>query len=147
MRKVFLLFAVLSPLIALAQIEWTSKEYDFGSFKEAEGPRTAKLTFVNKGKKPTFINHVRTSCGCTAASFTKKIIEPGETGSVSVTYNPTGRPGRFRKSVRVYTGDDNELTTLKIFGTVIGAPASLEAHFPESIGPMRLENRIVMGVR
>lgn len=131
------------PGMAQAEIEWLETEYDFGAFREADGPRTGWARFVNKGSEATFISRVRPSCGCTGASYTHDMIEPGDTATISFTYNPQGRPGRFNKSVRVYVGSDNELMSIRIFGTVIGAESSLKSHFPVEAGPLRLENSLV----
>ena len=119
-------------------LEWTSTEYDFGIMKEQEGPKTGEVKFVNKGSQPTLINSVRPSCGCTGASYTDGLIEPGDTATVTFTYNPHGRPGRFAKTVKVYTGENNDLTTIRISGTVIGTTETLQRDFPASIGNLRL---------
>lgn len=126
-----------------AELEWLSKDYDFGVFREADGPVTGSVRFVNKGPGATFVSRVRPSCGCTGASYTEKMIEPGDTAEIRFTYNPTGRPGRFDKTVKVYTGTDNELTTVRIRGTVMGKSTTLETLFPIEAGDMRLDSPVV----
>jgi len=133
-------------LSVFADIEWLEKEYDFGTFKEVSGPVTGRVRFVNKGPDATFISRVRPSCGCTGASYTEKMIQPGDTAVVEFTYNPIGRPGRFEKSVRIYVGSDNRLTTVRISGTVIGSESTLETIFPYSAGSLRYEtDRLMAG--
>ncbi|MDE6338027.1 MAG: DUF1573 domain-containing protein [Muribaculaceae bacterium] len=133
----------LAALPAKGEVEWLATEYNFGSFKEANGNVTGSVKLVNHGPKATFINRVRPSCGCTGASYTHSMIEPGDTATVSFTYNPVGRPGPFDKTVKVYMGPDNDLTVIRIMGTVIGAPTTLKANFPVECGPLRLENTLV----
>lgn len=128
-----------TSVAAWAKIEWLEKEYNFGTFKEADGPVTGSVRFVNKGPETTFISRVRPSCGCTAASYPHEMIEPGDTAEVTFTYNPVGRPGRFDKAVRVYIGADNELTSVRIKGTVIGDSSTLESVFPIQSGSIRLD--------
>lgn len=41
--------------------------------------------------------------------------------------------------MRVYMGSANELTTIRITGTVIGSSATLDSHFPYTCGSLRLE--------
>lgn len=136
-------FAVMAVMPCAAEIEWLAKEYDFGAFKEADGPVTGSVKFINRGHEATFISRVRPSCGCTGASYTTSMIEPGDTATVSFTYNPLGRPGAFDKTVKVYVGEDNELTTLRITGTVIGSAATLENNYPVEAGPIRVENTLI----
>ena len=145
----------VNPLTAIAQtpgeggdksptrIEWLSKEYNFGAFREADGPVTGSVRFVNKGDAPTYINRVRPSCGCTGASYTTSMIEPGDTATVTFTYNPLGRPGGFDKTVRVYVGEDNDLTSIRITGTVLGSEATISTNYPVEIGDLRLENTLI----
>ncbi|MDE5883042.1 MAG: DUF1573 domain-containing protein [Muribaculaceae bacterium] len=133
----------LAAFPAKGEVEWLATEYNFGSFKEANGNVTGSVKLVNHGPDATFINRVRPSCGCTGASYTHSMIEPGDTATVSFTYNPVGRPGPFDKTVKVYMGPDNDLTVIRIMGTVIGAPTTLKANFPVECGPLRLENTLV----
>jgi hypothetical protein len=135
-----LLMAACMSLTAMAQIEWLAKEYDFGSFKEAAGSVTGSVGFINRGSKATYIKTVRPSCGCTGAKFTTDMIEPGDTAVVSFTYNPAGRPGKFDKTVKVFIGDDAEMTVIRIKGTVIGSPETLESRYPHKVGALRLDS-------
>lgn len=131
------------PLTMAAQIDWLATDYDFGAIKEIAGPRQGSVRFVNRGKTPTIINQVRPSCGCTGVDFTQGEILPGDTATVSFTYDPKGRPGRFEKSIKVYTGEENIRTVITIRGTVIGAPQTLSSSYPVEVGPLRLSNRII----
>ncbi len=57
----------------------------------------------NTGTAPLFITKVDASCGCTAPSYPKKPISPGETGDVTIAFNSTNRPGSQRKEVTVFS--------------------------------------------
>ena len=134
------------PLIVLASavvapadnIRWLSTEYDFGAFKEAAGNQQGQVQFVNEGDEPTIITRVNPTCGCTVARYTEGEIAPGDTATVWFEYNSTGRPGRFRKHIKVYTGVASDLTSIVITGTVIGTPSTLGTQYPEEFGPLRL---------
>lgn len=133
----------LPEIFASDDIEWLTTTYDFGAFKEIEGPRTGTVKGVNRGDSPAMINRVRLSCGCTSESHTEDLVQPGDTAFVSFTYNPIGRPGRFQKTVKVYTGTDNRITTITMRGTVIGAPETLQTTYPFEAGPLRLSETTV----
>ena len=59
------------------------------------------------------------SCGCTRPEYPTKPIKPGKKGKVKVTYNPAGRPGEFRKTIKVRTNGKPKKITRSIDGCVI----------------------------
>lgn len=127
-------------------LRWLSKEFDFGTIREEAGKAPGKVQFVNEGTEPTLIQRVKSTCGCTGVRYSQDLIEPGDTATVWFDYNPTGRPGRFEKHIKVYTGEGSDLTTITIRGTVIGAPQSLNTKYPMVYGPLRLSSeKIPMG--
>lgn len=136
------LFLTMSSVM-WGKVEWLQTEYDFGAFPEIAGPRTGTVRFVNKGSEPMLINRVRLTCGCTSESHTEGIVAPGDTAVVNFTYNPIGRPGRFEKSIKVYVGENNDMTVIKMRGTVIGAPQTLDADYPVVAGALRISEREV----
>lgn len=142
-RTILLTLGVCCFLTGKADIKWLENSYDFGSFKEIAGPRTGSVRFVNTGDAPTIINRVRTSCGCTDSSYTEGLIAPGDTATVSFTYDPAGRPGRFEKTVKVYVGKEEKPKVIHISGTVIGRPESLQKWYPVEVGPLRLSEKIL----
>jgi hypothetical protein len=59
----------------------------------------------NTGGAALLIKKVRTSCGCTTASYTKEIPAGGE-GKVAIKGNTSGYGGRkFSKTITVSTND------------------------------------------
>ena len=95
------------------------KTHDFGTIKEAKGPVTTTFEFVNTGNKPLIIVEAMASCGCTRPEYPTRPIKPGKKGKISVTYSPIGRPGAFRKTIKVKTNGRERVTTLTITGTVV----------------------------
>ena len=133
-----LLFA--APLFA--EIAWISKSYDFGLMKEAAGPKSGSARFVNLGPETVSITGAMPSCGCTSVDYTHDPIAPGDTAVVSFTYDPLGRPGKFRKSIKVYVGD-HDTYRIHISGNVLGSPESLDKFYPVEAGPLRLSENLV----
>ena len=93
--------------------------YDFGNVKENGGNVSAIFTVTNNTKAPIVLTYVSASCGCTVPTWTKDPIEPGNTGLVTATYNPLGRPGPFDKTVTILTNGNPERITVRIKGTVV----------------------------
>lgn len=134
-----LIASMMIPVSASARIKWIESHYNFGAIKEADGPVDGFVRLVNTGEGSTFIRSVRPSCGCTAVSFTEDDIQPGDTATVSFTFDPTGRPGKFEKTIRVVTGTDDDLWSIKLYGTVIASDETLGIAFPVEAGALRLE--------
>lgn len=147
LRIVSLLILLIPAVSAMAQgLVLTRPAYDFGLLKEAAGRRTGRVMLVNRGDTPDFILRVRPSCGCTDADFQKGEIAPGDSAWVSFTYDPAGRPGKFDKTVRIILGDGSRKQLLKIRGTVLGTPASLDRLYPVDRGDLRFsEGEVDLG--
>ncbi len=59
----------------------------------------------NKGEAVLKIIHVKTSCGCTTAGYSKSVA-PGKKGIISVKGNTTGYGGRlFKRQIFIETND------------------------------------------
>ncbi len=147
MKKIsFLLMGILITLTAFAQkpvIDFEIKTYDFGKINEQDGNATYVFSFTNKGNVPLVVNRVQASCGCTTPTWTKEPIEPGKKGTITVTYNPAGRPGVFTKSITVYSNATEEQSNLIIKGEV-DSKAILEVNeFNISMGDLNLKSKSV----
>ncbi len=96
-------------------IRWETVTKDFNRIKTGT---VAEFTFKvkNTSKSPLVISSANPSCGCTASSYTKTPIKPGEFGSVTASYNTEGRPGFFYKTIRV-TFNNGAVSDLAITGT------------------------------
>ena len=127
MTKRFLiaLFAICSVALSgmaddkFAEATFEVKNHDFGTIKEANGPVSCTFEFTNTGDKPLLIIDATASCGCTRPEYPTKPIKPGKKGKIKVTYSPIGRPGAFKKTVKIKTNGKERTTTLRIEGAVI----------------------------
>jgi len=124
MKKI-VLFLIVSCLSAAgfsqtptrdSGIQWETVAKDFNTVKIGT---VAEFTFKvkNVSNSTLVISSAAPSCGCTASSYTTKPIKPGESGSVTASYNTDGRPGFFYKSVRV-TFSNGTVSDLMITGNV-----------------------------
>lgn len=136
------LFAITAPAVCRADVVWLEKEYDFGLMKEQLGSKTGSVRFVNTGPEEIIITGARPSCGCTSVDYPVDPIAVGDTATISFTYNPAGRPGRFEKSIRVYIGE-YDTSTIHIRGNVLGTPESLSVLYPIEAGPLRLTESVI----
>lgn len=124
MKQVIFIFMaiLLATGIASAQqkavISAEQTSYDFGTIKEADGKVSHTFQIKNDGNMPLVITRVIASCGCTTPEWTKEPIAPGKTGDIKVTYDPSGRPGPFTKTISVYSNVKTGSFILTIRGEV-----------------------------
>lgn len=145
MKKITLSFrAVVLSLCAgaawigcAASVRWLEQTHNFGAFSEDDGRVECAFRMVNDGDEPVAIVAARASCGCTVPSYERAPVMPGDTALVRVSYNPTGRPGKFSKTVTVDLSY-GERVRLVVEGTVIGASNTLRSRYPVEAGPLKL---------
>lgn len=110
-----LVFSIV--MMAQADIKFDKTLHNFGTFTEDNAIVKCVFTFTNTGDKPLVINQAIASCGCTVPKYTKKPVQPGETGTIEVIYNGNGKAfGHFKKTVTVRTNGKTELVRLYIEG-------------------------------
>lgn len=136
--KILSVLSAVSAALACAagpQVQWLGTSHNFGAFHEDEGTVECEFHYVNTGDEPLSITAARTSCGCTLPHYTRLPVQPGDTAVVAVSYDPTGRPGRFSKNVYIEMNLPEPRTTLTITGVVIGAPTTLSQRYPAELAP------------
>lgn len=100
-------------------IVFETTTHDFGTIKESSGAVSCEFKFINQGDGNIFVIDAKAQCGCTRPSFPEAPVKPGKKGRIKVTYNPSGRPGSFTKTVTVYLQNcKKSKVTLKIKGKV-----------------------------
>ena len=143
MKKIF--STLCMALVAVAMmgqdpvITFVKTEHDFGKINEADGRVSTVFEFKNEGMAPLILSNVRASCGCTTPTWTKEPIEPGQTGSITVTYNPNGRPGRFQKTVTITSNATEPTKRVYIKGEVIPKQAKPANKYTVSVGELSMK--------
>ena len=93
--------------------------FNFGKLFQQESASHV-FSFSNSGSSPLVVKKVRSSCGCTAALASKKILQPGEQGEINVTFKSGKMKGHKTKSVFLHTNDPaTPVFEFKITGEVI----------------------------
>ena len=98
-------------------VEWlTEKDHDFGTMKH-ERPQTFVFRYKTLHTDTILLETVRTTCGCTAATWTEGPIAPGDSGEIVVEYDAYQR-GSFSKKIRVFFDKQRKPEILWIRGNV-----------------------------
>lgn len=115
-----------APLVAESAVpeeglSFKEDTYDFGRIPQGK-PVTHTFVFTNKGKVPLSLNNVHASCGCTTPVWNKEMIQPGDSGKITVGFNSAAE-GPFDKPVSiVYNG--NLVKEIHVKGEVWKTPVS-----------------------
>lgn len=115
---------ILAPLLVVLSA-WAAPvvridrpEHDFGTILQGENVRHV-FTFANSGTAPLTIEKVTSSCGCTAALASAKVLAPGESGEIQTSFDSARFRGQVKKTVYLYTNDPVQpMAQLQIKATV-----------------------------
>jgi hypothetical protein len=100
------------PAGKLGQIRFENTEHDFGSIWDHEKVEST-FVFRNVGSEDLTILEMKGSCGCTVPELEKKVYAPGESGEMTVIFNPRNRQGPQHKTVTVRT-DSRRTPTVRV---------------------------------
>jgi len=126
MKRIFVaLTLALLTCVALyaasdAKIEFETTSVDFGRVPANGGPVKMDYKFTNTGTAPLVIVTVTNGgCGCTKPTFPKAPVQPGQSGVITVNFNPAGRSGGVNREVKVRTNAGKKTIKLRFKGTII----------------------------
>jgi len=88
------------PMGKLPKMVFTDTNYDFGNIKEGDKV-THIFLYKNEGQGDLVISNAIASCGCTKPNFTKGVKHPGDTGTISVTFDSSNKSGKMVKLVTI----------------------------------------------
>ncbi len=121
MKKIILVVSIALVLFSSGFAQNTMKfnkiVHDYGNIKYSSNDGVYDFTFENTGNKPIVLTNVKSSCGCTIPKWDKKPVQPGESSIIQVKYN-TDIPGKFSKTVTVYSSAENSPVKLQVQGNV-----------------------------
>lgn len=138
--KQFGIVLLLFAFLGFSQgIKFEKTSHDFGHIQEDNGPVLFEFKFTNTGDAPLKIKDVKASCDCTTPGWTMAQVDPGYNGYIKAKYDPTNRPGVFRKTLTVrYTYKGTDITqVLNITGFV---DKGVNSRFPAKKGSLRADS-------
>lgn len=104
--------------------------------------RPIDVTFdiTNKTNRTITIDEVRTSCGCTTASYPTSAIGGGKSFKLTASYDAR-QMGHFEKQVGVYANSSREPLILTIRGVVVDEVVDFAGDYPITIGTLRADKQ------
>jgi len=114
---------IIACLSARAELKWEQTAVELHpatTDKQAVG----HFKYQNTGKTPVHFKSVHPSCGCTTAQTQKEVVQAGEKGEITATFNIGDRTGTQIKTVTVETDEAANQKTVLTLKAVI--PQQLE---------------------
>jgi hypothetical protein len=93
-------------------------EHDFGTIIEGERV-VCYFDYINHGGSDLVITSVDATCGCTTPGWSSEPLKPGESESLELIFDASGRSGSQRKIVTVQSNASNKQVRLTIRANVI----------------------------
>jgi hypothetical protein len=94
-------------------IEIVPESHDFGRAQQNQ-KLVKEFEIKNVGTEDLILGRISTSCGCTAALTSKKIVKPGETTPLKVTFETRRYKGPVQRSVSIASNDPRRVRTLRV---------------------------------
>jgi uncharacterized protein (DUF58 family) len=122
-KLVLLLFVTLFASVLYAQtsgpvLAFKEKEVNFGNI--VQGAKVEHtFAFENKGNAPLIISNVAVTCGCTATSWPKEPIAPGQTSQIKISFNSAGKMGAQNSVVRIYSNATEPIEKVTLISNVV----------------------------
>jgi hypothetical protein len=127
MKRVFIcfIFALLSVSLAAQEkvgpkMTFDSATHNFGDVERKGGDLVKEFRFVNDGDEPLVIKKITKSCSCTTVNYSRKPVMPGQTGVITIKYEPHKvEEGVFNRVIQIYTNASKKARILAIQGNSI----------------------------
>lgn len=94
----------VAELAKAPQLTLQSSAVDFGNIK-ANSASEMEVVVTNTGKKELEIRSIQPNCTCITATASKTKLKPGESSTLTISFNPLDRSGTQNKALTVYSND------------------------------------------
>jgi hypothetical protein len=87
--------------------------HDFGTIIEGERV-VCYFDYTNKGEGDLLITAVEATCGCTTPDWSSEPLGPGQSETLEIIFDASGRSGEQRKLVTVKSNASNQVVQLTV---------------------------------
>jgi hypothetical protein len=102
-----------------AVMKFSESAHDFGEINAYDKVEHT-FEFTNEGDTNLIIESAKGSCGCTVPDYPKEPVEPGESGKITVKFDPSGKNGKQHKVVTIVANTENKIEKLDVRATIVG---------------------------
>ena len=99
-------------------ITFEEPKFDFGDIHQGDKVEHV-FAFENTGNEPLLISNVQVTCGCTASKWPRDPIAPGQSSSITITFNSAGKMGQQNKIITIISNATNPRERISIVTNVL----------------------------
>lgn len=121
-KSILLTFLLLCTCALWAQpsLKLETTEQNAGKISEQGGVVSRDYRFTNAGDVPLVIVDSKVSCTCTKIEYPKKPVMPGQSGVITVKYDPRKQSaGKIYKAIQIFSNDPAARHMLVFRGEVV----------------------------
>src|ERR1700736_3271122 len=122
--------SIFLAVAARAELKWEQNTIELHP-SVGDKQAVAHFKYQNTGTTPVHFKSVKASCGCTTTQTQKEVVNPGEKGDITATFNIGDRTGMQMKTITVQTDDPNptQATTILTLKANITPPLEIRPTF------------------
>lgn len=95
------------------RMEIDPESHDFGHVEQNQS-LVKEFEIENVGDEDLVIDRISTSCGCTAALTSDKVVKPGKNTTLKVTFETRRYKGPVERSISIASNDPRRIRTVKV---------------------------------
>ncbi|MEX0981996.1 MAG: DUF1573 domain-containing protein [Bacteroidales bacterium] len=99
-------------------IDFDTDVQDLGTIRDGEQV-AAWFTYTNTGYSPLIIQDIKAGCGCTVPKWNDKPLGAGESETIRIIFNSTGKKGTQNIRISVFSNARNPKKDLHLKARVI----------------------------
>jgi Protein of unknown function (DUF1573) len=124
-RISILTLSIFGACAAHAELKWDQTTIELHP-NIGDKQAVAHFKYQNAGTAAVHFKSVKASCGCTTTQSQREVVNPGEKGEITATFNIGDRTGTQMKTVTVQTDDPNPTQATTILTLKANIPQALE---------------------
>jgi len=101
----------------LPKLVFSDTNHDFGTITAGDKVSCA-FVFKNEGEGDLIITSAAASCGCTKPYYPKGVKHPGDTGTISVTFDSSNKQGKVVKTITLTSNNQPNFRYLTITANI-----------------------------
>ena len=115
-----LVILIISSCTGKPKIKFNETAYNFGDVKQNTEIKHIFI-FKNEGNSTLVIDKIKAGWGCTGVLLSSKDIPAGGEGQIEVSLKIGKRKGKIRKTVYVYSNDEDDKRVLLSIEAIVSS--------------------------
>lgn len=126
-----------------AALSFDTRHITAAPLKDDDAPETFTFRMTNVSREVINVRKLTTTCSCVSATAGQNILNPGESTSLMVRYNPKGHIGRFEHKVLVYTQPGNDPAAVLRLNVEVESGSDISGIYQVRMGNIALRSKDV----